>query len=82
MCAEIQKSDIRRTAHVSKSRDVTNNLLIIKQGIDTLIENTQLEYFRKSTAETYYINRDMIPQLQAIYNILIELDDRISQLEK
>jgi hypothetical protein len=61
--------------------DINKNLGIIKQGIVSREDKINRNEYAKIGTAAKFIDRDMIPQLQAIYNILQTFNERIEKLD-
>ncbi len=63
------------------NKEISNNLAILNQAIKTREEQVKKNDYSKSCIVAKFIDRDMIPPLQAIYDILKALNERIGMLE-
>lgn len=65
----------------NEKRDVNKNLAIINTGIEERKDKVKNNHYSKSCIVAKFIDNDMVPQLEAIYNLLETFDERLEKLE-
>lgn len=66
----------------NKKTNVDLNLNILDQSIKKREDKIRGNNYSKSYVVAKFVDRDMIPPLQSIYNLLHNLNERVENLEK
>lgn len=77
---ELENRKQKEKEHNEKN-NIYFNLDIIQSGIDHRTNKVNTDNYSKSCISNKFIDQIMIPQLQAIHNILVVLNERIDKLE-
>jgi len=75
------ESNKKAVQEYNEKIDVNKNLEIVRQGIVTREEKVIKNNYSKTCIVAKFIDKDMIPPLQAIYNILHTFNERLDKLE-
>ena len=78
---ELQRIKMEQKEH-EKKNDVEKNLDAVKDAYEHRKEKVSRDRYSKSCIVAKFIDRDMIGPLEAIYNVLNNLNDRIAKLEE
>jgi polyhydroxyalkanoate synthesis regulator phasin len=62
--------------------NINRNLDVIQKGINERTGKINGNRYSKSCIVTKFVDMEMIPQLQAIHNLFVTLNERIDNLEK
>ena len=77
----VQLENAKKDFNETKT-DINKNFEILNQAIDSRRKKVDGNRYSKSCIVAKFIDRDMIDPLQAIYNILSIMNNRLNELEQ
>jgi hypothetical protein len=75
---QLQKIELEAN---NKKNDCDKNLQIIKNAYEKRTQKVKENHYSKNCIVAKFIDKDMVEPLEAIYDILININDRLTELE-